>query len=616
MTDTVSVADVASLPAFGEPVASPSGDRVAYVSDEHGSDALYVRRLDGEEGHRRLTDDPALAHGGGPLVWLPDGSGVVYHLGVDGNNSRAVARATLDGETESLFEREGTCTVTAVHPDGDRVLFRSSEAGPDDVYEHSLTTGETERLTDRPGRIAEAHYGPDDRIVYRHSDEGTRGKSVHVLDRATGDHRQLPVGEPDSYTDVEAWNRERNVVLVQDDASGKRRCGLYDPTTRETTWLTDDDRIEGAVALSPDGSRAVVHRTEACTVTPVVYDTDTGVGEPLDLTDGFGKVPTTVHGGFRSETELLVAHETPRRPRRLLTYDCETGATELVYDPAGERIDTDALVGCEYERIESFDGLELETLVYDSGVRPSPLVAQIHGGPLVQDYRSFDPLTQSLTAAGYSVVKVNYRGSKGRGTAFRRRLIDEPGNERRDVAAVVETVADRDWVADDRVAAVGDSFGGYCVLMQLALHGELYAGGIAMSPPTELETLLEDTLSLDADVIEQFTGDWSSSVFRQFSPLYHADEITAPLCLIHGTADQRVPLEQTHELVDALTDAGRATEPDGSVRLHELTGLGHNLGHTDTREQVFELFLLFLDDYVTARETADSEATATDAGDD
>ncbi len=590
------IEQIGELPTFTTPSVSPSGDRMAFVSDEDGTETLYVKRLpDGQM--RRVTTDPELAHGGNPLVWLPDETGVVFQLGDDGHNSRVVAVGSPDDGVTRLFERDGACAVTAIHPDGTRILFRSSEQGPDDVYEYSRESETVERLTDRPGRIAEAHYGPDGtRIVYRHSDEGTRGKSVHILDRETGERQRLDIGSRDSYTDVEAWNPVRNVLLVEDDGTGRRRAGVYDVDAKTTTWLTDDQQVEAAVALSPDGSLAIAGRVHRCRLTPVAYNTETGDKQVFDLPDGFGRVPPVGHTAFRSNDTLVLTQQTPTQPQRVLQYDLTTDTADPVYDPAP--VDTSQFTDCRYERIESDDGLELETLVFDAGERPSPLVVQIHGGPVVQDYKTFDRLTQSICAAGYSVAKINYRGSRGRGTAFRRRLIGDLDAAQRDVGHVTRTIADRSWIDENRIAAVGDSFGGYCVLMRLASADDVFDAGIAWGAQTDLSTLMDTAPSLDRDILKKFSSDWTDEQFRELSPITHAGDITDPLCIIHGTEDERVPIEQTREFVTALQDGGRETEPDGSLRVHELDGLGHHLGTADVRKRMFRLFVAFLDDYL------------------
>ncbi len=586
---------ISSIPSFGSPAASPSGERLAFVSDETGQSVVYVQEVATGDRHPAIKD-PELAHGGGPLLWLDDDE-LLFHLGEGGLANRTVAVHRVDGDTETLFSRDQVCLVIAVSPGSKRVLFRSGE-GPDDLFEYHFEAAETTRLTETPGRIAEAHYGPGgDRIAYRHSDEG-RGKSIHILDRDSGETTPLEIGTESSYTDVEAWNTERNLLLVEDDDHGKRRCGVYDPETDETTWLTDDSEIDAAAAFTPDGERVLANRTTECRLLPVQYDTDTGAVGSFDLPDGFGKVRKLAHTGFISDRELLVTHQTPRQPERLLRYDLVDDEFEPVYDPTPESLERDTFVECAYERIESFDGLELETLLFDAGTRPSPLVVKIHGGPVTQDYRTFDPFTQLFTAAGYSVLKVNYRGSKGRGTQFRRRMIANPNKAQRDVAAVTETVRDRPWVDADRVAAVGDSFGGYSVLMQLALHGEQYTAGVAMSPQTNLETLIEQTMSLDRDIMEKFTGDWEQSTFWEYSPVSHAEEITAPLCLIHGTEDERVPISQTREFAEELEAVGREREPAGTLRVEELVGLSHGLGDPETRKRVYGEYLDFLGEYL------------------
>jgi len=157
----------------------------------------------------------------------------------------------VDGDTETLFSRDQVCLVIAVSPDGKRVLFRSG-AGPDDLFEHHLEAGETRRLTETPGRIAEAHYGPGgDQIAYRHSDEG-RGKSVHVLDRDTGETTVR------SGVDVTLSPHERALLTA---VPGDGVC-LVGVTRYETDGGYTHAYEFGDAPLSPSATTTVVARAD------------------------------------------------------------------------------------------------------------------------------------------------------------------------------------------------------------------------------------------------------------------------------------------------------------------------------------------------------------------
>jgi len=73
---------ISSVPSFGSPAASPSGERLAFVSDETGQSVVYVQEVTTGERHPAI-EDPELAHGGGPLLWLDDDE-LLFHLGEGG----------------------------------------------------------------------------------------------------------------------------------------------------------------------------------------------------------------------------------------------------------------------------------------------------------------------------------------------------------------------------------------------------------------------------------------------------------------------------------------------------------------------------------------------------
>jgi dipeptidyl aminopeptidase/acylaminoacyl peptidase len=127
----------------------------------------------------------------------------------------------------------------------------------------------------------------------------------------------------------------------------------------------------------------------------------------------------------------------------------------------------------------------------------------------------------------------------------------------RDLAALQDRLA-----ADPRFSGqtvlYGGSYGGYMTLAGLAFHPERWAGGIAVVPVSSFVTFLENTSSYRRAFREREYGslERDRDFLREVSPLTHVDRIVAPLFIIHGANDPRVPLSEAQQIHAALTARG------------------------------------------------------------
>jgi dipeptidyl aminopeptidase/acylaminoacyl peptidase len=186
------------------------------------------------------------------------------------------------------------------------------------------------------------------------------------------------------------------------------------------------------------------------------------------------------------------------------------------------------------------------------------VVVNVHGGPEAQARRVFNPVVQALVAAGHIVLVPNVRGSTGYGKRWY--SLD-------DVRLRLESVADladlRAWVPavggdPERVALYGGSYGGYMVLAGLSMQPELWAAGVDVVGMSSLVTFLENTSAYRRASREREYGrlDEDRDFLEEASPLAHLDAMVAPLFVIHGANDPRVPLTESEQIKAALDAKG------------------------------------------------------------
>ena len=251
------------------------------------------------------------------------------------------------------------------------------------------------------------------------------------------------------------------------------------------------------------------------------------------------------------------------------------------------------------------DGLGLDgILTLPPGRDPKALALVVlpHGGPLgVSDRLGFDWWAQAFASRGYAVFQPNYRGSGGHGLEFERAGFGQFGGKMlTDIADGVAELARQGIIDPARVCIAGGSYGGYAALAGVTLQHGLYRCAVSVSGPSQLPEFDYWQKSYyggrDTEVIrswQRVTGadKGSETALRAISPALFAAQADAPILLIHGKDDTRVPMEQSVYMASALKRAGKPYE---FVTLeHE----DHFLSREVTRTAMLKSAVAFVEKY-------------------
>ncbi len=237
------------------------------------------------------------------------------------------------------------------------------------------------------------------------------------------------------------------------------------------------------------------------------------------------------------------------------------------------------------------DGLALHgylTLPDDAAeTDPPPMVLWLHGGPWKRERWPAPPLFRYLGSRGYAVLRLNYRGSVGYGRRFleagRGALF---GRLPQDVLDAARWAVAEGYAAEGRIALLGGSFGGFLALAALSRYPDAFGAAVAFNAATDAVAFWKrDWSRAGGRVIwREFLAsrDLPKAALARISPLNNVHKIDAPVLLLAGTRDRRVPPEHSFELFDLLRAAGKPAE------LVEYQGAGHDLwGHgANTREHL------------------------------
>jgi dipeptidyl aminopeptidase/acylaminoacyl peptidase len=210
------------------------------------------------------------------------------------------------------------------------------------------------------------------------------------------------------------------------------------------------------------------------------------------------------------------------------------------------------------------DGQAIEgVLTYPAGGEPGkkyPLIVEIHGGPAASFFQYYPggrtwliSPAGALASQGFALLRPNIRGSNGYGADFvKADFSDWGGKDFQDILAGVDFLIAQGRVDPDRVAIMGQSFGGYMTAWAVT-QTDRFTSAVMISG---MSNLISDTGTLDIiNYLPDYFGGyfWSDAeAYLSRSPIMHVQNVSTPTLILHGQLDPRVPLGQAQEFYNAL----------------------------------------------------------------
>ena len=537
---------------------SPERPELIFGMDEGGNERIQLYRLDLDNGQiENLTRHPdAKHHWGG---FSHDGERFTFT-----SNRRDTAvfdvyvqeRDEVGSAASLVYETDGWFWPLGWSNADDRLLLAESDASYDwDLYVLDVETEHVRHLTphEEEFRYRWPNWAPDDEGLYLVTDRDSDTLYMAYLDLETLEIHPVVDGGEWNVSAVRVHGETGRFVSSRNvDGYTELTVGEFDadePTTFETFPTPDlPAGVAGGVKFDPEGGRFALSATT---------DTDN---------------------------------------RNVYVVDIETGETTRWTDASTAGIPRETFRESELVRIESFDGRKIPGfLTLPADADGSPVVVDIHGGPVSQRRPAFSSVKQYFVARGYAVFEPNVRGSAGYGREYA--SLDDV--EKRmdavtDIEACVEWLRTHPAVDPDRIACMGGSYGGFMVLAALTEYPDLWAAGVDIVGIANFVTFLEKT------------GDWRRShreseygsleddrdVLEAISPINTVDRIEAPLFVLHGANDPRVPVSEAEQIVEAVA------ERDVPVEKLIFEDEGHGFSKRENRIEAYAAIADFLDEHV------------------
>jgi dipeptidyl aminopeptidase/acylaminoacyl peptidase len=553
---------------------------------------------------------------GSRQVWRLEGPDRFPVQMTGGEDSTGVADISPDGKTVFLSrdrkgeENPGLYTMAAeggplvpiqhikdvqtffdfVAADGRTVYFHSNDVKPDAyaVYRYDLATGKKEAVVTEPGLWAIADHRPDGRLLLQKA-TGSLSSEYSEYDPAT--KALSPVlgqGEKEEYQVTYGAAPGQFLVLTPKFGEFRRLYRYenkkFEPVTPELKWDVSGFSIDEA------RTRILYNMNEAGYTKLFALDAKTFA--PIALP----KLPEADHvmAGMttRDGRYTTLGVETATAPRTSWVYDWTTGKLAQWVVPSTPEVNTKDFAVATLEYYPASDGAQIPMFVRrpKNCPQPCPVVVEFHGGPEGQATPGFSPYAQMFVDAGFIFVEPNVRGSDGYGKAY---LDSDNGPKRLSVITDIEDCARyirKAWAADGKapkIGVMGGSYGGYSTLMAMTMFGGTYDAGVSEVGISNLVTFLNNTAPYRRILRISEYGDPEKDrdALLKLSATSYIDRLQAPLLIIQGASDPRVPVGEALQMYDAATkrgvpagliifsDEGHGTQKRGN----QVLAIGHTI---------------------------------------
>ncbi len=592
MKTSYSIKDFLHVKAAWAPSFSPDGSTVAFLSNDTGSGQLYTVPVKGGEPTQLTHYADAVTF----ARFSPTENKIIFGKSEGGNEQTQLLLLNL--ETQETIDITNQSVVKhdfgGWSPDGKSICFTSTERnGTDfDAYILNIETGEKRCIFDQGGWCGALGFSPLGTYVIVGRSRSNADGDLYLCNVNTGtvDHITPHTGAVQYSTPC--WLPDETAFyLIKNEAREYRAVCMYAIANRHFEYILTPDWDVDGMAVDRYGNAIAVLVNEDGYHTAIVYEQKslTRYSNPLPK----GNVSSACFSVQGNRLALVVGDST--HTTDVWIVDLDDGVSwQLTHSVQG--VPAEVMVEPELVHYLSFDGVPIPAFIYRPRTVPPgkklPVVINIHGGPEAQYLPVMAPITQYLVHCGYIVVGPNVRGSSGYGKTFMSLDdVEKRMDSVKDIVSLREYLAQDAQIDVEKIALMGGSYGGFMVLAGLTFYPALWAAGVNIVGIGNFVTFLENTASYRRSMREAEYG--SLIHHREFlehiSPYNFAENIQAPLMVIHGANDPRVPLSEAEQIVEKLTALGR------DVELLVYADEGHGLAKLQNKLDAYPKMVAFLE---------------------
>jgi dipeptidyl aminopeptidase/acylaminoacyl peptidase len=583
---------------------SPDGKEVVFTSNFTGRLNLWkVSSSGGWPIQLSQSDDRQ-----GSAIWSPDGNWILFQSDRGGAETYDLFAIPSNGgepinvtKTDEISE-----TGPAWSPNGSMlaISYKPKTAPVTDIAVMDWSSRSVRNLTNEktPDHLwVTKIWSPEGKFIYggRLNASFTDG-SVFRIEIATGKQEEMTPHESQGRNIVSSVSPDgKTLLLTSDRPGGYRNVALLDVATKKITWVTDTQWEAQSGDFSPDGKSFTYTINEDGRTDAYLADTIKRKGAKLSLPgglNGFAGDPTP----FSADgTRLLIDHQSSAQPADLWVYELkEKKARQLTISAIGS-LQAAKIPPSQLVHYKSFDGKIISAFLWvpynlkrDAS---NPAIVLPHGGPTGQTQDNFSRSVIALVSRGYTVIAPNVRGSTGYGIEFQKANVkDLGGGDLDDEVFAAKFMVSTGYVDEKKVGITGGSYGGYMTLMAIGKKPDLWAAAVEQYGIINWLTMLEHEDPFLQEYEKSLLGDpvKDREIYDNASPIKFIRNARAPLLVLQGENDIRVPKEEAEQVVSIYKEIGK------TVDAHYYPQEGHGFAKRENQIDAIKRTVAWFDRYL------------------
>ncbi|HPQ70082.1 MAG TPA: S9 family peptidase [bacterium] len=511
----------------------------------------------------------------------------------------------ITGPDEFIFD------LGAWSRDGKTIAYSSNRRNTAffDVYVMDLATRESRLVMQKDAYLEALAFSPSGEKLVISEVESNFNNNLYLVDLLT------PDTAPELLTPHAGWATYSHVrwpvgpksaegfYLVGNLGSDFAKQAFYDVRQMKLNYLDAGRWDTSLLTFSRTGTHMMyalnMHGFTKMVVAKINKRNLMDLLPPPQLPEG---VVRNAHFSTRGDF-LALTYSNATSPADIYVVETKTGQTRRLTLSSTGGVPVESFVAPRLVTYPTQDNLVVPAFVYLpknlAAGEKAPCIMYLHGGPEGQETPDFSYLFQYFLNRGYAIFAPNVRGSAGYGKQYL--ALDDVGKRMdsvRDMADAVAFIAKNlPQIDARRIALLGGSYGGFMVLAGLTEYPDLFAAGVCVVGIANFETFLEKTGPWRRKIREAEYGslDADRELLRRISPLHKIERIKAPLMLIHGKNDPRVPLHEAEQVAEAMRARNLPVE------LLVYADEGHGLRKLKNKRDAYPRMAAFLDKHLASQ---------------
>lgn len=380
---------------------------------------------------------------------------------------------------------------------------------------------------------------------------------------------------------------------------------FYDFASKKSSKIAEMNWDIEAFELSDNGAMLAFTTNEAGLYKLFLLDVKTRKYKPVNV-----QLPQGVFSNLKFNKDnrrLALNITTASTPNDVFVIDLKTNQLKQWTQSETGGMPVSKFANCRLVEFPTFDKDDktgkprtIQAFLYEpkNAAAKLPVIIDIHGGPEGQAFPNFTARRQFwATEMGLAVMVPNVRGSSGYGKTYLK--LDNAElreNSVKDIGALLDWIAQQPNLDANRVAVMGQSYGGYMSLACMTHYNDRLRCGIDFYGISNFVSFLKNTSGYRADLRRVEYGDERNpdmaATLEKISPLTNIKKITKPMFIFQGENDPRVPLSESEQMLEALKANGVTA---WYVRAKDE---GHGITKKANSDYVYSAVALFLKQFL------------------